>query len=68
MPEDRGEVIYVPTPYDVAQQMVTLAGVTHDDVVFELGCGDARIIITALQAGGARRGIAEYLIHLWTVK
>ncbi len=55
-PNDRVRVIYVPTPFDVADEMVKLAGVTRDDVVYEPGCGDARITIAAIRAG-ARRAI-----------
>lgn len=55
-PDDRVRVIYVPTPPDVAAAMVELAGVTDRDVVYEPGCGDARITIAAIRAG-ARRGI-----------
>jgi uncharacterized protein (TIGR03000 family) len=55
-PADRVRVIYVPTPPDVAEAMVDLAGVGRDDVVYEPGCGDARITIAAIRAG-ARRGI-----------
>lgn len=55
-PGDRVRVIYVPTPSDVAAEMIALAGVTAADVVFEPGCGDARITIAAIKAG-ARRAI-----------
>jgi len=55
-PNDRARVRYVPTPDDIADEMVKLAGVTAQDVVFEPGCGDARITIAAVQ-GGARRGV-----------
>lgn len=55
-PEDRVRVIYVPTPNDVAQEMVDLAAVRPGDVVYEPGCGDARITIAAIRSG-ARRGI-----------
>ncbi len=55
-PGDRVRVVYVPTPADVAEEMVTLASVTAADVVFEPGCGDARITIAAIRAG-ARRAI-----------
>ena len=55
-PTDRVRVIYVPTPADVADEMVRLAGVGASDVVFEPGCGDARITIAAVK-GGARRGV-----------
>jgi uncharacterized protein (TIGR03000 family) len=55
-PADRVRVIYVPTPADVAAAMVDLAGVRPDDVVYEPGCGDARITTAAIRAG-ARKGI-----------
>ena len=55
-PADRVRVIYVPTPADVAEAMVGLAGVGQGDVVYEPGCGDARITTAAIRAG-ARRGI-----------
>ena len=45
---------YVPTPHDVVNRMLELAGVTQDDVVYDLGCGDGRIVITAAQRFGAR--------------
>lgn len=55
-PNDRVRVIYVPTPDDVAREMVKLAGITPNDVVYEPGCGDARITIAAVK-GGARRAL-----------
>ena len=55
-PADRVRVIYVPTPYDISAKMVELAKVGPRDVVYEPGCGDARITIAAIKAG-ARRGI-----------
>jgi uncharacterized protein (TIGR03000 family) len=53
---DRSQVVYVPTPNQIAAAMVALAHITPDDVVYEPGCGDARITIAAVKAG-ARRGI-----------
>jgi uncharacterized protein (TIGR03000 family) len=53
-PADRVRVIYVPTPADVAEEMVDLAGVTAKDVVYEPGCGDARITIAAVRRGAQR--------------
>ena len=55
-PSDRVVVSYVPTPDYIAMEMVTLAGVTANDVTYEPGCGDARITIAAVK-GGARRGV-----------
>jgi SAM-dependent methyltransferase len=45
---------YVPTPQDVVDRMLLLAGVTKADVVYDLGCGDGRIPITAARKYGAR--------------
>ena len=45
---------FVPSPYDVVQRMLTLAEVTRDDIVYDIGCGDGRIVITAAQRFGAR--------------
>jgi len=43
------------TPHSVIPEMIALAAVNEDDVVYEPGCGDARIVIAAVQ-GGAKRG------------
>jgi SAM-dependent methyltransferase len=48
------DVIFVPTPNDVVDKMLELAKVTAKDVVYDLGCGDGRIVITAAQKYGAR--------------
>lgn len=45
---------YVPSPPEVVDRMLTLAGVTHADVVYDLGCGDGRIPIAAAKTYGAR--------------
>ncbi len=45
---------YVPTPEDVVDRMLALAGTTKDDVVYDLGCGDGRIPIAAAKSYGAR--------------
>lgn len=44
---------YVPTPQYVVEQMLELAQVTSKDVVYDLGCGDGRITITAAKRYGA---------------
>ena len=48
------DVIYVPTPPEVVDAMLRLAKVTKNDVVYDLGSGDGRIVITAAQKYGAR--------------
>lgn len=45
---------FVPTPQDVVERMLELAAVTKDDVVYDLGCGDGRLVITAAKKYGAR--------------
>lgn len=45
---------YVPTPMDIVERMLVLAGVTKADVVYDLGCGDGRIPIAAAVNYGAR--------------
>ena len=45
---------YVPTPRHVALKMLTLANVSSDDIVYDLGSGDGRILIIAAQEFGAR--------------
>lgn len=49
------EVRYEPTPMDVVHQMLRLADVRAADVVYDLGCGDGRIVIAAARAGA--RGV-----------
>lgn len=48
------DVIFVPTPEAVVDAMLKVANVTKNDVVYDLGCGDGRIVITAAQKFGAR--------------
>jgi len=47
-------VRYEPTPVEVAHAMLELAQVTSSDVVYDLGCGDGRIVIAAVVRFGAR--------------
>ncbi|HWS56000.1 MAG TPA: class I SAM-dependent methyltransferase [Pyrinomonadaceae bacterium] len=48
------DVPYVPTPEAVVDEMLKMAAVTKDDVVYDLGCGDGRIVVTAAKRYGAR--------------
>ena len=48
------DVPYVPTPQAVVDKMLELAAVTKDDVVYDLGSGDGRIVITAAKKYGVR--------------
>ena len=44
---------FVPTPQEVVDRMLALAEVTSKDMVYDLGCGDGRIVITAAKKYGA---------------
>ena len=48
------DVIFVPTPGEVVDTMLKMAAVNKKDTVYDLGCGDGRIVITAAQRYGAR--------------
>ena len=48
------EVDFVPSPREVVDAMLELAGVKKTDVVYDLGCGDGRIVIEAAKRFGAR--------------
>ncbi|MFC3458019.1 SAM-dependent methyltransferase [Massilia haematophila] len=48
------DVPYVPTPQAVVDRMLALAKVGKNDVLFDLGCGDGRIVVTAASQFGAR--------------
>jgi predicted O-methyltransferase YrrM len=50
----RLDVIWVPTDLALVTEMLTLAGVSRDDVVYDLGCGDGRIVIAAAKRHGIR--------------
>ena len=49
-----GQARFVATPLDVVDRMLQLAAVGPNDVVYDLGCGDGRIVIAAAQKFGAR--------------
>jgi SAM-dependent methyltransferase len=48
------DVIYLPTPQEVVDAMLRMAEVKKDDVLFDLGSGDGRIVVTAAQRYGTR--------------
>jgi SAM-dependent methyltransferase len=51
------DVVYVPTPYEAVDAMLKVAKVGKDDVVYDLGSGDGRIPIMAVQKYNAARAI-----------
>lgn len=53
----RLDVPFVPTPQEVIDAMLDLAGVGRDDLLLDLGCGDGRIVIGAARRGARATGI-----------
>jgi len=51
------DVPYVSTPHPVVDAMLKLADVTDKDVVYDLGCGDGRIVIAAVKKYKAKKGL-----------
>ena len=51
-----GEVPYVPTPPEVVEAMLKAGGVKSGDIMYDLGCGDGRIVVMAIQKFHAARG------------
>jgi methylase of polypeptide subunit release factors len=56
-PPLKKDVPYVPTPERVVDRMLDLAKVTSSDVVYDLGCGDGRIVVAAARRGARGVGI-----------
>ena len=48
------DVIFVPTPQDVVDKMLELVEVKKDDLLYDLGCGDGRIVVTAAKRYGCQ--------------
>ncbi|MCH2170402.1 methyltransferase domain-containing protein [Myxococcota bacterium] len=55
------DVVYVGSPHDVIAEMLDAAQLTGDDVVYDLGCGDGRIVIDAAKFHGAK-GVGYELV------
>ena len=56
--KERGpDVVYVPTPTEVVAEMLQTAKVGRGDIVYDLGCGDGRIVITAIEKFRAKKGV-----------
>ena len=52
--QKKPEVPYVSTPDEVVAEMLRIANVSKDDLLYDLGCGDGRIVITAAKMYGCR--------------
>jgi SAM-dependent methyltransferase len=54
---DKIYVIYVPTPMEVVDAMCKLGAIGKDDVVYDIGCGDGRLVFRAVEKFGAKKGV-----------
>lgn len=52
--QEKTEIPYVPSTVPVVTKMLELASVTKNDIVYDMGCGDGRIVIMAAKKYGAR--------------
>ena len=50
----RLDVPYVPTPHAVVDEMLRLGEAKKDDLLYDLGCGDGRIVVTAAKKFGTK--------------
>ncbi len=48
------DCVYVPTPNDVVERMLEMAAVKKSDLLYDLGCGDGRIVVTAARKFGCK--------------
>ncbi|HQO01174.1 MAG TPA: class I SAM-dependent methyltransferase [Spirochaetota bacterium] len=48
------DVVWVPTPQEVVNKMLEMAQVKQGDVLYDLGCGDGRIVVTAAKQYGVK--------------
>jgi ubiquinone/menaquinone biosynthesis C-methylase UbiE len=53
-PQETPDVIFVPTPQEVVDEMLRVADVKQGDVLYDLGSGDGRIPVTAAKRFGVR--------------
>ena len=51
------DILFVPTPQEVVDQMLKMANVGKGDVLYDLGCGDGRMVISAAKLGARATGI-----------
>lgn len=54
LPERRPDAQYSPSPLDVVSRLLEMAGVTKNDVVYDVACGDGRVLVGAAKGYGCR--------------
>jgi tRNA G37 N-methylase Trm5 len=50
----RPDVVFVPTPQEAVEKMLEAAEIKKGDILYDLGCGDGRIVVTAAKKYGAK--------------
>jgi len=53
-PSRKPDVVFVPTPHEVVKKMLEMAQVKQTDLVYDLGCGDGRIVVAAAKEYGCK--------------
>ena len=56
------DCVFVPTPHDIVEKMLDMANVRKDDIVYDLGCGDGRIVVQAAKKRGCK-GVGFEIVH-----
>jgi SAM-dependent methyltransferase len=54
---------YVPSPVNIVREMLQLAGVGSNDIVYDLGCGDGRILFVSVEEFKAQKAVGYELNH-----
>lgn len=54
---------YVPSPLSIIREMLTVAGADPSDIVYDLGCGDGRVLFTAVNEFNVSRAVGYDLAH-----
>ena len=53
-PKTTPDCVFVPTPHDIVEAMLQMADIKKTDVVYDLGCGDGRIVVQAAKKRGCK--------------
>ena len=53
-PTKSPDCVFVPTPYDIVEKMLEMAELKHEDVVYDLGCGNGCVVVQAAKKRGCR--------------
>lgn len=64
----RNEAVSIPLSQEAVDSMLKMAGLRPDDVLFDLGSGDGRIVIAATKKYGRAAGIEKSKILTWLSK